>query len=137
MARLLKILFFPAVFGVLLYLSYQKSPQEVAFDTLWEEANEGNVAAQYKLAMVYHEGTMAPFIGLNEEKAVEWFTKASEQGHVLSQMKLAEAFYYGQSVPEDYEQAFEWMMKAAEQGNPDAQYNLGMMYNYGKGVPQD
>jgi hypothetical protein len=57
--------------------------------------------------------------------------------HLGVQLKLAEAYLFGEGVPEDFSQSAAWYRKAAEQGNADAQFKLGEMYGNGEGVPQD
>jgi len=46
-------------------------------------------------------------------------------------------YYYGQGLPQDYEEAALWYRKSAEQGYAPAQRGLGNLCLYGWGVPQD
>ena len=64
-------------------------------------------------------------------------TRLANQGDIISQTNLAEMYYEGKVVPQDYKKALEWTQKAANQGNARAQTALGYMYYEGKVVPQD
>ena len=69
-------------------------------------------------------------------QAVEWYTKAANQGYASAQSNLGVCYEKGQGVTQSYEKAVEWYTKAAEQGSATAQYNLGLCYEFGAGVPQ-
>ena len=71
------------------------------------------------------------------KKAVEYFTKAAEQGHASAQADLGDCYYNGNGVYEDNDKAVEWYRKAAEQGNASGQYGLGGCYLYGYGVTKN
>ena len=58
------------------------------------------------------------------QKAVEWYTKAAEQGHAAAQYNLGNCYYDGEGVEKDLQKAIEWYTKAAEQGDEDAQEAL-------------
>lgn len=58
----------------------------------------------------------------------------AEQGNAAAQSTLADLYYDGNGVTQDYSQAAFWYRKAAEQNIVKAQYNLGNMYNEGLGV---
>jgi TPR repeat protein len=73
----------------------------------------------------------------DDEQAIQWYTKAAEQGHVDAQYNLALMYKHGKGVLLDFRQTVQWYTKAAEQGHVDAQFNLALMYKHGKGVPQD
>ena len=69
--------------------------------------------------------------------AIEWFTRAAEQGHAGGQHDLGVMYIKGQGVAQNYEMALEWFTKSAEQGGAEAQAALGVMYFAGKGTGQD
>lgn len=73
----------------------------------------------------------------NYWKAVQWYSKAAEQGFAIAQSKLGTCYANGQGVAQDYTAAVYWYRKAAEKGNAIAQCNLGYCYSLGQGVPQD
>ena len=70
----------------------------------------------------------------SEYKEIE---RQAKGGDITKQIKLAEMYYKGEGVTQDYTKAFEWYSKAAAQGNSDAQVNLGDMYYTGDGVAKD
>ena len=73
----------------------------------------------------------------DDAKAVEWFSRAAEQGDPAAQNNLGRMYADGEGVPEDDPKAVEWYSKAAEQGNATAQYSLASMYANGHGVPEN
>ncbi len=74
---------------------------------------------------------------LNYVKVVERLNSAAMQGDAKSQVSLAEMYYKGFGVEQDYKKAAGLLRKAAEQGNVSAQNQLGNSYYHGKGVPHD
>ena len=100
-------------------------------------ARNGNTDAQYKLGGCYFNG-----IGVekNREKAIEWWTKASEQDDDVSryaEYQLGKCYYEGIGMERDYSKATEWYEKAAEHGHSEAQYILGEFYFNGTIVKKD
>jgi uncharacterized protein len=73
----------------------------------------------------------------DEEKAVEWYRKAAEQGHGMAQYALGIMYERGDGVLPSKLAAAEWYHKAATRGVPVAQYNLGVMFAKGEGVDRD
>ncbi len=73
------------------------------------------------------------------EKAIEWYSKAAEQGYSTAQNNLGNMYYNGLGVERDYEKAIEWYSKAAEQGNKRALNSLAWTYHlmgdYEKALP--
>ena len=62
----------------------------------------------------------------NDEKAVDWWRKAAEQGHAISQSLLGYAYNKGKGVTKDSLKAVYWYSKSAEQGNTVAQMELSL-----------
>lgn len=50
---------------------------------------------------------------------------------------IAECYYDGDGVPQNYQEAFKWCHKAAESGYANAQKGLGDLYEKGLGVVQN
>ena len=100
-------------------------------EVLAKQAAEGDLDAQYDLAVCYEEGAG---IDQDMDEAMKRFRRAAEQGHADAQNKLGAAYAYGIHVPQDYDEAVKWYEQAAEKGQVDAQYALGMTYCYGIGV---
>lgn len=51
------------------------------------------------------------------EENIKELTKKAEQGDVKAQVELADNYYYGKNVEQDYGKAIFWSRKAAEQDN--------------------
>ena len=100
-----------------------------------EEANQGDVTAQFIIARTYYYNVK------DYKKAIEWYEKAANQGYAKAQFNLGLMYDNGKGVRQDYKKAFEWWEKAATQGYAPAQYNLGLMYDNGWGqflvLPKD
>lgn len=75
--------------------------------------------------------------GGSQSHETEERIKKAEQGDVASQYYLADSYYNGKELAQDYSAAFYWAKKAAEQGNPYAQNLMGCMLEGGEGVQQD
>lgn len=108
---------------------------EIAEITLKAEA--GDTEAQDILGLCYFRGNG---VTRDVEKAVYWYTKASELGHAAAQLKLA-LCYSGDinawKIGTDPSRAVYWLEKSAMQGNACAQYNLGVCYIEGFGVEKN
>lgn len=103
-------------------------------DVLSKNAAEGDIDAEFDLAVCYEQGA-----GVEQDmaEAMKRFQRAADSGHAEAQYKLGAAYAYGIQVEQDYDQAVAWYQRAAEQGQPDSQYALGMTYCYGIGVEPD
>ncbi len=55
-------------------------------------ADQGNAAAQFNIALMYHSGAG---VVANEGEAVKWYTKAAKNGHRTAQEYLAAAYAEG------------------------------------------
>ncbi len=105
-------------------------PDEVT--ELRRRAEQGDDAAQYYIrGWCYANGRG---VIQNDEKAVEWYQKAAEQGHAIAQYDLSWMYHHGRGVSQNSSEALKWCRKAAEQGYADAQHTLGWRYQYVKGV---
>jgi hypothetical protein len=100
-----------------------------------------DLEAQFQMGIFYYFGYRLP---RNHTKAARLFCLAAERGHIDSQAFLAECYFEGNGVPQDYGKAVEWYQKAAAEGNPlgqgnlsRAQANLGLAYLCGKGVSKN
>ena len=96
-------------------------------------ATQGNLTAQYELALMYQLGEG---IKKDTEKSIEWYEKCAKQGHIKSQVNLGRILC-AISVYSNHVKAMTWFKKAAEQGNVDAYYYLGEMYQHGHGEKKD
>lgn len=102
-------------------------------------AEAGDPQAQFYLGSLYEAGAGVP---RDYSRAVNWYTRAAEQGHGSAQLALGLILYNGAgegSVPQDLEEAARWLMAAARQEDPKpyAQFLVGHMYLEGRGLPRD
>ncbi len=97
-------------------------------------AESGNVLAQYKLGVMYHNGE-----GVRQDfgEAVRWFHRAAMLGYAPAQNSVGVMYEKGRGVKRSYRDAVEWYRASAEQGYARAQYRLGRMYALGRGVQRD
>jgi TPR repeat protein len=70
------------------------------------------------------------------DAAIEAHARA-DQGDATAEYKLAQMYYEGRGVTQDYSEASRWYRKAAEHGYANAQFGLADLYLHGKGVPQN
>jgi hypothetical protein len=61
----------------------------------------------------------------------------AQAGDARRQNQMGKMCYYGDGVPQDYEQAAQWWQKAAAQGNYEAQISLVNAYRIGTGVEKN
>ena len=104
--------------------------KDIKTQDVFEAAQRGDPEAQYIVGLAY-----------NNEKlysdSAEWYLKAAVQGNAKAQFNLANKYYEGKGVEQNFEEAFKWYKKAAEQGHSQAQFNLGCMYGRGEGVKKN
>ena len=70
------------------------------------------------------------------ETFLQYKAKATK-GNGVAQKNLANCYFAGQGVTQDYSEAVNWYRKAAEQNVSGAQVQLGYCYENGKGVEKD
>lgn len=95
-------------------------------------AGQGNVISMYHLAELFNNSNPPQY-----EKAVHWFTKAAEAGHLPACSYLGGMYLDGLGVPRDVNRAAPLIRRAAEGGLPRGQFVLGRMYTEAAGVPYD
>ncbi|MFV2058136.1 MAG: SPOR domain-containing protein, partial [Thiohalomonadales bacterium] len=101
----------------------------------WEPlANEGYRDAQATLAWMYHTGKG---VKKNLRAAHYWYTRASDQKHIIAANNLGVFYEQGLGVQQNLGRAAEMYLEAAELGYSYAQYNLGMLYHNGQGVEKN
>ena len=87
----------------------------------YDNAVEGDVIAQNNLGCCF-------YVDESYSKAINWISKAAEQGFSEAQLGLGICYSLGNGVDEDDEKAMEWFTKAAVQGLATAQFMLGASY---------
>ena len=63
-------------------------------------------------------------------KAVEWYTKAAENGNTDAMYNLGLCFEHADGVEQDLSKAVEWHTKAVEKGHSGARKNLSYIFNH-------
>lgn len=118
----------------LAYGAYQRGLYREAFAQALPLAEDGNVASQTLLGILYSEGWAVP---QNFEEAAGWFELAAEAGDAAAQLELGLFYLDGLGVEEDPARAVELFQRAADQGVPEAIYNVGLAYIEGAVLEQD
>jgi len=101
-------------------------------------AKSGDAVAQYNLGIFYDnkEGKTKARIKY-QKQAVDWYTKAAEQGLASAQFSLGRMYVNGKGTTRNVELGISWQLKAAEQGLAGAQFAIGRRYFSGAGLAQD
>ena len=94
----------------------------------------GNIDAQIKLGKMYRDGDGVEKDGAS---AVEWLTKAANQGSSTAKVDLGNIYAEGDCVPLSYSKALEWYTLAADEGDADSFVAIGILHARGHGVPKD
>lgn len=97
------------------------------------KAETGDVMGMLSVADHYRYGSDRDY-----KKAVEWFEKAANRGHVRAMLEMAYAYEDGKGVTQDYKKAVYWYDKAARlDDSGQGKWRLGLMYQKGLGVEKD
>ncbi len=101
------------------------------FDFQMKLAKKGNAEAQFKVGEMYETG-----FGIKEDKveAMNWTSKAADQGHETANFKLLYWDVEKNGVNDANRVSYEALKTKANEGNPQAQYYVGKMYSRGVGV---
>lgn len=86
-------------------------------ETLIQQAEDGDVNAQYNLGIMFYNGE-----GVEKDyaNAMHWFVMAANQGDAEAQFNLGIMIGRGEGVTKDPKVSRQWFEKAAEQGHPEA-----------------
>lgn len=103
------------------------------FLTAIDQADKGNVQAQYAVATTYYKANKEPFF----VEARQWLTKAAESGYVPAEAALGTMISRGQGGPQDAAECAKWFLKAAEGGDVQSAANIGVLCVAGRGVTQN
>ena len=113
--------------------AYERGHYEMAMYDFEQRAMQGDPIAQFCLGYMCKHGLGAPF---DPQRAIEWYTKAAEQGYVPAQNDLGviygrigeQALLLGeQSGIESLVEALKCFHDAGDQGNSTAQFNAALM----------
>ncbi len=86
-----------------------------AFALFKEQAEQGDVEAQYNLGVMCETGWS---VKVDNRKAVRWFRAAAEQGDKNAQLRLGMLYYLGLGASQSNIKGEKWIRKAAEQNQP-------------------
>lgn len=117
------------------YLKLKNNEYEDAFNYFIKSLkcgiNKNNIDCYYYLGIMYEKGYYVP---INIYLAIEYFTKASDYGHILSTLKIGDCYFSGQAnIKKNYKKAYKIYEKLALNGNEIASNNLGIMNEEGLG----
>jgi TPR repeat protein len=99
------------------------SGDEPSYLKLRKLADAGNAMAQNGVGNFYAEGK---FVAKDETVALQWWTKAAEQGVPVAQYNVAQAYLRAIHHKDEFDRINTWLLKAAEQGFLNAQIDLGV-----------
>lgn len=85
-------------------------------------AEQGHVAAQYHLGLLYEEGQGLP---QDYDMARYWYLRAAEQDYVDAYFSLAEMYATGRGALSDRSLAYHWYTLAAQRGHARAKEVMG------------
>ena len=84
-----------------------KDTRKEGYTSLIKAASEEKekLLEQYAIGWMHDIGIL---FKKDKRKAVDWWTKAAEQGHMDSQYNLGVAYAYGEGIERDMEKAIHW-----------------------------
>jgi hypothetical protein len=91
-----------------------------ALRTLRVLASKNDVEAQYRLGVLYENGSN---LTQSYTEAVKWYRLAATGGHAKAQFSLASMYQNGLGVPQDFIKAHVWFNLAAIWGSAEAASN--------------
>jgi uncharacterized protein len=97
--------------------AYKKGDYATALRLLGPLAEEGNVAAQFNLGLMYQLSQGVP---QDNEAATSWYRNAAEQGLAEARYNLGVMYANGEGVPQDFAAAHMWFNLAAASRNKNA-----------------
>ncbi len=119
---------------------------EQALKKLETLAEKGEPQAQFDLGMYYATASLHPAFTptfqtirqpvtcISMSKALEWWLKAAEQGHIEAQRWVVNCYRFGLGVGQDSQETVKWLQKLADQDDGWGQRHMGFCYACGYGV---
>lgn len=93
-----------------------------AYDALWPAARSGNADAEELIGVMY---AMGLGVERDDERAFEWYLRASMKGHPGAQSGVGWYYEVGRGLPAiDLVRAYMWYTLSAIGGDPDAAISL-------------
>ena len=99
--------------------------EEATLTHLQQEAELGDVEAQFKLGKRYEKGNG---VDQSDTEALSWYLKAAQQGHESAYLAAGYFYRNGRGTKANPKQAKIYYKKAAELGNLTAANNLALLY---------
>jgi uncharacterized protein len=93
--------------------AYEKGDFTTAAKEWQPLAEDGHPAAQFNLALLYHDGRGVP---QDFRTAFRWFERAANQGYSRAQLNLGALYGVGKGVKRDYVEAYRWLSLCAASG---------------------
>lgn len=118
---------------VILVQQMQSGNCDPAFE-IETKASAGDVSSQLLYGRLHAEGLCVP---KDQNKFIEWITKAADQGNAEANRTLGLAYETGFGVAANQALAAAFMAKAANAGDIEAETKYGSYILEGKGVPQN
>ncbi|MEO0438970.1 MAG: hypothetical protein AAF098_18950 [Pseudomonadota bacterium] len=96
-----------------------------------QEKSQHHPRYAYALGYLYSSGIG---VAKNQERAVELYRSAANEGYAAAQYNLASLSWVGEGMPKNEEMAFNLHLSAANQGHLSAMSWVGRAYRFGWGV---
>jgi len=127
--------------------NFSQDSDDKDFREMLDKAIKGDADAMFELGNYYNQVYYTIASSGDDEayekaeifhsKAVYWFIKAAEHGHIYAHCCVGHIYDDVYSVANDFKQAEHWYRKAAELGCDEAQFWLGTIYQKGRGVEEN
>ena len=112
----------------------QRGKYEEALPLLKKSAELGNPEAQYNYGNFLQNG----IVGVeNEQEAVQWYSKSSDNGFNDGHYAMMMAYGNGQGIEQNSEKAFSYSLKCANNDDATCMWNVVNCYLTGNGVKAD
>jgi len=112
----------------------QQGKYDEAFPILKKSAELGNAEAQYNYGYFLQSGTAGV---KNEQEAVEWYSKSSDNGFNDGHYAMMMAYGNGHGIEQNSEKAFAYALKCANNDDATCMWNVVNCYLTGNGVKAD
>ncbi|MEM9802902.1 MAG: tetratricopeptide repeat protein [Planctomycetota bacterium] len=107
---------------------------DIEVEILRTRARDGDVEAQFDLALRYSDGEGVP---LSASTAFRWLRRAAEKGHVEAMAALGRCYHGGLGVSIDEREALHWYDRAFESGSDDVHLDLGQLLSAADSAVRD
>ena len=141
----------PQTKGVVMNKKSKTKPDsdEQALCDLKSRAENGDPQAQFDFGMYYATANLPPTFTptfetmrqtetcISMKKALEWWLKSAEQGHIRALQWVINCYKFGFGVCKDEKEMVKWIQKLVDQGDSNGLLQMGYCYACGSGVPMD